>query len=156
MADTEKGKDGEIESEFSSSAFEALERDFQDVVSQLVADKALDRFRLEYEKLMRALKRSHDHERKLIKKVRPVLLLPSRARPGPPTPRPRAPGLKGHRRCRAATLRRRVRAPSAPPSPSLPHHTGPRAQHGDREQCGQGAHCAEAVSGGPADDRHSS
>ncbi len=30
---------------------------------------SLDRFRLEFEKLYRALKRSHDHERRLIRKI---------------------------------------------------------------------------------------
>ena len=58
------------ESEMSLSAFEALERDFQEVLATLAGDRSLDRFRLEYEKIHRALKRSHDHERKLIKKVR--------------------------------------------------------------------------------------
>ena len=64
------GMSDDVEAEFSSSAFEALERDFQEVLSQLVGDQSLERFRLEYEKLHRALKRSHEHERKLIKKVR--------------------------------------------------------------------------------------
>jgi len=64
------GMTDDVEAEFSSSAFEALERDFQEVLSQLVGDQSLERFRLEYEKLHRALKRSHEHERKLIKKVR--------------------------------------------------------------------------------------
>ena len=40
----------------SEIAFEALERDFQEVLSQLVGDQSLERFRLEYEKLHRALK----------------------------------------------------------------------------------------------------
>ena len=64
-----KGK-GEDEPEFSAAAFEALERDFQEVLANLVGDKSLERFRHEYEKLHRALKRSHEHEKKLIKKVR--------------------------------------------------------------------------------------
>ena len=63
-----KGKDDEPE--VSAAAFEALERDFQEVLANLVGDKSLEKFRLEYEKLHRALKRSHDHEKKLIKKVR--------------------------------------------------------------------------------------
>lgn len=36
---------GEMEVEFNSSAFEALERDFQEVLSELVGDKSLERFR---------------------------------------------------------------------------------------------------------------
>jgi len=51
-------------------AFEALERDFQEVLQELVADKSLEHFRVEYEKLHRALKKSHDSEKRLIKKGR--------------------------------------------------------------------------------------
>ncbi|CAM9549325.1 unnamed protein product, partial [Choristocarpus tenellus] len=66
-----KGIPGEdLETDFNSSAFEALERDFQDVLSELVGDKSLERFRLEYEKLHRALKKSHEQEKRLIKKCR--------------------------------------------------------------------------------------
>lgn len=61
-----KGDDPEV----SAAAFEALERDFQEVLANLVGDKSLEKFRMEYEKLHRALKRSHEHEKKLIKKVR--------------------------------------------------------------------------------------
>ena len=64
------GMGDDPEAEFSLSAFEALERDFQEVLATLAGDRSLDRFRAEYEKIHRALKRSHDHERKLIKKVR--------------------------------------------------------------------------------------
>jgi len=52
------------------SAFEALERDFQEVLQDLVGDKSLERFRVEYEKLHRALKKSHESEKRLIKKCR--------------------------------------------------------------------------------------
>ena len=55
---------------FESSAFETLERDFQEVLTELVGDKSLERFRQEYEKLHRALKKSHDSEKRLIKKCR--------------------------------------------------------------------------------------
>lgn len=63
-----KGKDDDPE--VSAAAVEALERDFQEVLANLVGDKSLEKFRMEYEKLHRALKRSHDNEKKLIKKVR--------------------------------------------------------------------------------------
>jgi len=53
-----------------TKAFEALERDFQDVLQELVGDKSLERFRVEYEKLHRALKKSHESEKRLIKKCR--------------------------------------------------------------------------------------
>ncbi|CAM9510540.1 unnamed protein product [Chrysoparadoxa australica] len=65
-----RGKGDEMESDFNSSAFESLERDFQDVLGELVGDKSLERFRMEYEKLHRALKKSHDQEKRLIKKCR--------------------------------------------------------------------------------------
>merc|ERR1719393_898115 len=55
---------------FESSAFEALERDFQQVLTELVGDKSLEKFRQEYEKLHRALKKSHESEKRLIKKCR--------------------------------------------------------------------------------------
>jgi len=55
---------------FESSAFESLERDFQQVLTELVGDKSLERFRQEYEKLHRALKKSHESEKRLIKKCR--------------------------------------------------------------------------------------
>jgi len=61
-------KDGD--GDFEASAFEALERDFQEILQELVGDKSLEHFRLEYEKLHRALKKSHDSEKLLIKKCR--------------------------------------------------------------------------------------
>ncbi|CAE7369407.1 Cfap58, partial [Symbiodinium pilosum] len=53
-----------------ASAFEALERDFQEILQELVGDKSLEHFRNEYEKLHRALKKSHESEKHLIKKCR--------------------------------------------------------------------------------------
>jgi hypothetical protein len=54
----------------SASAFEALERDFQEVLGDLMADESLEKFRLEYEKLHRALKKSHEQEKRLVEKCR--------------------------------------------------------------------------------------
>lgn len=51
-------------------AFEALERDFQDVLGELAGDQSLERFRVEYEKLHKALKISHENEKKLLKKCK--------------------------------------------------------------------------------------
>lgn len=51
-------------------AFEALEKDFQDVLQELVADKSLEHFRQEYDKLHRAVKKSHESEKRLIKKCK--------------------------------------------------------------------------------------
>jgi len=55
---------------FESGAFESLENDFQEVLQELVGDKSLERFRQEYDKLHRALKKSHESEKRLIKKCR--------------------------------------------------------------------------------------
>ncbi|EQC26211.1 hypothetical protein SDRG_15947 [Saprolegnia diclina VS20] len=52
------------------TSLESLEKDFQEVLTELVGDKSLERFRLEYEKLHRALKKSSLQEKKLIKKCR--------------------------------------------------------------------------------------
>ena len=49
---------------------EALERDFQEVLGELIGDQSLERFRQEYEKLHRALKKSHESEKRLIKKCK--------------------------------------------------------------------------------------
>eukprot|EP00873_Tetraselmis_striata_P013169 jgi/Tetstr1/433433/TSEL_022707.t1 len=52
------------------AAFEQLEKDFQQVLEELVGDSSLERFRVEYEKIHRALKKSHESEKRLIKKCR--------------------------------------------------------------------------------------
>ena len=59
----------------AEDAFEALERDFQDVLQELMGDKSLEKFRLEYEKLHQALRKSHESEKKLVNKCRCVLLI---------------------------------------------------------------------------------
>ncbi|XP_067909127.1 cilia- and flagella-associated protein 58 isoform X1 [Heterodontus francisci] len=51
-------------------AFEALERDFQEVLAELMGDKGLEKFRVEYEKLHRALRKSHDNEKRLMAKCK--------------------------------------------------------------------------------------
>lgn len=60
----------EADEDFQASAFEALENDFQEVLKELIGDKSLEHFRLEYEKLHRALKKSHESEKRLIKKCK--------------------------------------------------------------------------------------
>jgi len=62
--------DKKDDGDFEASAFEALERDFQEILQELVGDKSLEHFRQEYEKLHRALKKSHESEKSLIKKCR--------------------------------------------------------------------------------------
>jgi chromosome segregation ATPase len=63
-------EDKEGDGDFEASAFEALEKDFQEILQELVGDKSLEHFRQEYEKLHRALKKSHESEKHLIKKCR--------------------------------------------------------------------------------------
>eukprot|EP01033_Poteriospumella_lacustris_P007572 gene7572-5443_t len=63
-------EDFENDLQMSASAFEALERDFQEVLSDLMVDESLEKFRLEYEKLHRALKKSHEQEKRLVKKCK--------------------------------------------------------------------------------------
>eukprot|EP01112_Ceratiomyxa_fruticulosa_P012262 TRINITY_DN3387_c0_g1_i1.p1 TRINITY_DN3387_c0_g1~~TRINITY_DN3387_c0_g1_i1.p1 ORF type:complete len:125 (+),score=32.62 TRINITY_DN3387_c0_g1_i1:132-506(+) len=64
------GKKETDELGFETSAFEALERDFQEVLTELVGDKSLEKFRVEYEKLHRVLKKSHESEKRLVKRCR--------------------------------------------------------------------------------------
>ena len=52
----------------TAAQLESLERDFQNVINDLGGEDNLERFRLEYEKLHRALKKSHESEKRLIKK----------------------------------------------------------------------------------------
>eukprot|EP00592_Proboscia_alata_P014748 CAMPEP_0194395298 /NCGR_PEP_ID=MMETSP0174-20130528/124344_1 /TAXON_ID=216777 /ORGANISM="Proboscia alata, Strain PI-D3" /LENGTH=368 /DNA_ID=CAMNT_0039191215 /DNA_START=59 /DNA_END=1165 /DNA_ORIENTATION=+ len=59
-----------IKIEASNSGFESLEREFNEVLSDLDEDPALGQFRVEYEKLFRALKKSHHQEKRLVKKCR--------------------------------------------------------------------------------------
>jgi hypothetical protein len=73
-------EDFENELATNTSAFEALERDFQEVLSELMGDQSLEKFRLEYEKLHRALKKSHEQEKRL------VLSMFSDSRPTPSSP----------------------------------------------------------------------
>ena len=66
MADTAKDMKPSIE----ENAFDALERDFQEVLAELTGDKSLEKFRVEYEKLHKALKKSHESEKRLMGKCR--------------------------------------------------------------------------------------
>ncbi|KAK1802577.1 hypothetical protein P4O66_004231 [Electrophorus voltai] len=52
------------------NSYEALEKEFQQVLSELLEDKALDKFRLEYEKLTKTLKKYHESEKRLMTKCR--------------------------------------------------------------------------------------
>ena len=50
--------------------FEAMERDTHLVLAELAGDQTLERFKLEYERLYRALKNSHENERRLTKRCK--------------------------------------------------------------------------------------
>ncbi|KFV14163.1 Coiled-coil domain-containing protein 147, partial [Pterocles gutturalis] len=52
------------------SAYETLQKDFQDVINLLKGDKTLEKFRIEYEKLHAVLKKSHENEKRLMEKCR--------------------------------------------------------------------------------------
>ncbi|KAK4820925.1 hypothetical protein QYF61_008646 [Mycteria americana] len=52
------------------SAYEALEKDFQEVIDLLKGDKTLEKFRIEYEKLHAVMKKSHENEKRLMEKCR--------------------------------------------------------------------------------------
>lgn len=49
--------------------FESLE-EFQMVLNELVGDKSMDKIRVEYEKLIHALKKSRENEKRLMSKCR--------------------------------------------------------------------------------------
>lgn len=51
-------------------AFDAIEKEFQAVLHDLFADRSLDQFRQEYEKAYKAVKKSHESEKRLLKKCR--------------------------------------------------------------------------------------
>lgn len=74
MEDTEVTKPrsfgNEFKTQLSTSAFEALEREFNQVLSDIDGDPSLAQFRIEYEKIYRILKRSHEQEKRLVKKCR--------------------------------------------------------------------------------------
>ena len=64
----EKGEDFESLG-FDPSTFAALEADFENTLVEL-SEPHLDRFKAEYETLHRALKKSHESEKRLLKKCR--------------------------------------------------------------------------------------
>ncbi len=54
----------------STSAFDALNKEAKKLMAELKEEPALAKFREEYESLHSALAKSHDNERRLIKKSR--------------------------------------------------------------------------------------
>lgn len=60
----------EDDAEEKDAAYDAIEEEVQQTILEIAADKSLDSFREEYEKLAEALKKSHENEERLIKKCR--------------------------------------------------------------------------------------
>lgn len=51
-----------------TSTYEALDRDFVAVLRDLTGDQAMDKVRVEYERLYEALKKAHESEKRLMAK----------------------------------------------------------------------------------------
>ena len=56
----------------SETDIATVEKDFERVLTELMKDKSLDKFRIEYEKLHNALKKSHGNEKKLMQKCKEI------------------------------------------------------------------------------------
>lgn len=52
------------------AVFDQVEADFAEVLLDVTGDKSLEQFKTEYEKLTRALRKSHENQRRLIRKCR--------------------------------------------------------------------------------------
>ena len=50
--------------------YEALERDFREVLNSMVGERSMQRFQAEYEKLYRALKTSYESEKRLVRRCK--------------------------------------------------------------------------------------
>lgn len=68
MADDKN--DGKPKVAFDDSSFQQLEQEFQDVLQELMGDRSLEKFKTEYEKLHKALIKSHESEKRLMQKCR--------------------------------------------------------------------------------------
>ena len=62
--------DGKPKVAFDDSSFQQLEQEFQDVLQELMGDRSLEKFKVEYEKLHKALIKSHESEKRLMQKCR--------------------------------------------------------------------------------------
>lgn len=63
-------KDKESKIAFDDASFQQLEQEFQDVLHELMGDRSLEKFKIEYEKLHKALIKSHESEKRLMLKCR--------------------------------------------------------------------------------------
>jgi DNA-binding transcriptional regulator GbsR (MarR family) len=68
---TEQVQDSDfINMGMDQAAFDKLEQDFKKVLEEMVGEKSMDRFRSEYERLHRALRTSHENEKRLFKRCK--------------------------------------------------------------------------------------
>ncbi|XP_052459253.1 cilia- and flagella-associated protein 58 [Carassius gibelio] len=56
--------------ETEDSAFETMEKDIEEVLNELSGDDKLEKFHVEYEKIAKALRKSHENEKRLMSKCR--------------------------------------------------------------------------------------
>jgi len=54
------------ENDIDTAILEALERDFQKVLSDMAEDQSIEKFRTEFQKLYDRLKKSHENEKYLL------------------------------------------------------------------------------------------
>ncbi|KAK2163802.1 hypothetical protein LSH36_74g11133 [Paralvinella palmiformis] len=66
----EKKEKASDKASLDDGAFEVLEKNFQEVLQELMGDRSLEKFRVEYEKIHHALKKSHESEKRLMQKCR--------------------------------------------------------------------------------------
>ncbi len=57
-------------SDFQDSTFETLDKDIQEVLNELLGDEKFEKFRVEYEKVAKALQKSNENEKRLMSKCR--------------------------------------------------------------------------------------
>ncbi|CAF0977823.1 unnamed protein product [Rotaria sordida] len=70
-AETSKKPSAMLKTAFDDGALKVMEDEFQSVLNELIGgDRSLDKFRTEYEKLHKALLKSHDSEKRLMQKCR--------------------------------------------------------------------------------------
>uniref|UniRef100_A0A8C1TGN1 Cilia and flagella associated protein 58 n=1 Tax=Cyprinus carpio TaxID=7962 RepID=A0A8C1TGN1_CYPCA len=55
---------------FFDSTFEIIEKDIEEVLNELSGDDKLEKFHVEYEKITKALRKSHENEKRLMSKCR--------------------------------------------------------------------------------------
>ncbi len=67
MTDTQ---DGDLSQGLDPAQYEALKKEFDDVILTMGADKNFAPYKLEYEKLYRSLKTSYESEKRLVKRCK--------------------------------------------------------------------------------------